>query len=186
MSKSNIDVKDNFDYFNELVYSEKNIEDEKILLLPKRNNRDWLINKTNVQHSTIDDEIVLIIEQKISLYKYGIKLHCSDFTEKPYFRFDSDGPAHRNTSKYPLSEQLVTTPHFNTFDEEGEEFAYKNDVLKKDEEAKAISENIDFGVSLFFQEANIKTKQKDEYPEIMNDQLFDFDVESDPLKGIDF
>ena len=35
----------------------------------------------------------------------------------------------------------------------------KSDVLKSEKDAKAIVENLDFGISHFFQETNIKTNQ---------------------------
>lgn len=188
MSKLNIDVKDNYDYLKELSYTEKNIDTKLIILEPKRNNRDWLIKTTKIDHSTIDENITLIVEKKLSLYKYGIKLHCPDFTEKPFFRFDSDGPAHRNKDELSLSEQKITTPHFNTYDENGQEFAYKSLVLKNEKDSKAIVENIDFGISHFFQETQIKINGKEDYPEIkVNEpELFEIDSETDPLNGIDF
>ncbi|TCK67207.1 hypothetical protein DFQ05_0980 [Winogradskyella wandonensis] len=188
MSKINLDVRDNYEYFEELTYSEKNIKDNPIILEPKRNNRDWLKQSTKVDHSTIEENIKLIIEKKLSLYKYGIKLHCPSFTEKPYFRFDSDGPAHRNKTDQPLNEQLITTPHFNSFDKKGQEFAYKSDVLKSEEDAKAIVENLDFGISHFFQETNLKLNNGEEFPEIKvtEPELFEIEPEIDPLNGIEF
>ena len=188
MNKPNLEIRDNYEYFQELSYAEKNLATNPIVLVPKRNNRDWLKHSTPVDHSTIDENITLIVEKKLSFHKYGIKLHCPEFTEKPYFRFDSDGPAHRNKSESRLSEQIITTPHFNTYDEKGQEFAYKSDALKDEKNAKAIVENLDFGISHFFQETNIKTNGKEEYPEIKfnEPELFEIAPETDPLNGIDF
>jgi len=188
MSKLNLDVRDNYEYLQKLSYEEKNLSINPIVLEPKKNNGDWLIQSTKIDHFTIKENITLIVEKKLSLYKYGIKLHCPNFTEKPYFRFDSDGPAHRNKTELPLSEQKITTPHFNTYDEKGQEFAYKSDTLKSEEDAKAIVENLDFGISHFFQETNIKTNGKTEYPEIRvdNPELFEIEPETDPLNGIEF
>jgi len=188
MNKLNIDVKDNYEYFRDLCYAEKNLKTNLIILEPKRNNRDWLKQTEKIEHATINENINLIVEKKLSSYKYGIKLHCPDFTEKPYFRFDSDGPAHRNKTQLSLPEQMITTPHFNTYDEKGQEFAYKSEVLKSEKDAKAIVENLDFGISHFFQETKIKTNGKEEYPEIkVNEpELFEIEPKTDPLNGIDF
>lgn len=188
MNKINIEVRDNFEYFKDLSYEEKNISTNPIILVPKRNNRDWLKKTIKIDHLTIEENITLIVEKKLSFYKYGIKLHCPNFTEKPYFRFDSDGPAHRNKTELPLSKQIITTPHFNTFDAKGQEFAYKSDTLKSEKDAKAIVDNLDFGISHFFQETNIKTNGKAEYPEIKVDEpeLFEVELKTDPLNGIDF
>jgi hypothetical protein len=188
MSKLNLDVKDNYEYFQELSYEEKNLATNPIVLEEKKNNKDWLKQSAKIDHSTINENITLIVEKKQSLYKYGIKLHCPNFTEKPYFRFDSDGPAHRNKTELRLSEQIITTPHFNTFDKKGQEFAYKSKTLKSEKDAQAIVANLDFGISHFFQETNIKTKGKTEYPEIkVNEpELFKIEPKTDPLNGIDF
>lgn len=188
MSKINFEVRDNYEYFEELTYSEKNIKEKVIVLEPKSNNSDWLKQTTKTHHSTIEENITLIIEKKFSLYKYGIKLHCPDFTEKPYFRLDSDGPAHRNKTNQSLNEQLITTPHFNSFDSKGQEFAYKSDVLKSEKDAKAIVENLEFGISHFFQETNLILNNGNEFPEIniYEPKLFENKTEIDPLNGIDY
>ena len=126
-------------------------------------------------------------QQKVSRQKFVPTLICKHLTSAPFFRFDSDGPAHRNISdEIPLSEQKVTTPHFNTFDKTGLSIAYKTETLKKEKEAKAIAENINFGVSHFFQESNINTDGN--FPEIKLKipELFGENIETDPLNGIDF
>ncbi|EAQ49592.1 hypothetical protein [Leeuwenhoekiella blandensis] len=188
MSKINLEVRDNYEFLQELSYEEKNLNTNTIVLEPKRNNRDWLKQSSNIDHSTIEENITLIVEKKISFFKYGIKLHCPNFTSQPYFRFDSDGPAHRNKSEPSLPEQKITTPHFNTFDEKGNEFAYKSETLKRDEDAQAIAEDLNFGISHFFKETNIKTNGKEEFPEIKIDEpeLFEIELDTDPLNGIDF
>jgi hypothetical protein len=70
----------------------------------------------------------------------------------------------------------------------GQEFAYKSDALKSEKDAKAIIENLDFGISHFFQETNIKTNGKEEFPKIkVNEpELFEIEPKTDPLSGIDF
>ncbi|MDT0644970.1 hypothetical protein RM553_19210 [Zunongwangia sp. F363] len=188
MSEINLKVKQNYEYLEELSFSEKNIQEDTIFLKEKNNRKDWLKNSVKVEHSTAKDEMSLIIEKKLFPYKYGIKLHCPNFTEKPFFRFDSDGPTHRNKIENSLAEQPITTPHFNTYDEKGQEFAYKSDILRNDKEAKAIAENIEFGISHFFQETNIKLNGKDEFPGLTteNPELFEIESQTDPLNGIEF
>lgn len=151
MQRKNIEVKDDFEFFTELTYGEKLVAENPIYLEQKVTHKDWLTKTTKVEHSTISKKLDLTIERKKSFYKYGIKLACKDFANEPFFRFDSDGPAHRNSSSdIPLSEQKITTPHFNSFDDNGIAIAYKSEVLKKENEAKAIAENIEFGLSHFF------------------------------------
>lgn len=159
MNKPNIEVKDQFDFFNELVYEQKIILNKEILLQPKKNNVFWFTGQSNVQHNTISEDIVFMIEQSKRDSKYGIKLRCQNFINQPYFRFDSDGPAHRNENpEIPLEEQLIKTPHFNSFDENGNYIAYQNEVLKNETEAQIISSDINFGISLFCMETNSMLK----------------------------
>lgn len=189
MQRKNKAVKDDFEYYTELTYGEKAVKENPIYLEQKVTHKDWLSKNSIVEHSTINEKVDLTVERKKSLYKYGIKLSCKQFTNEPYFRFDSDGPAHRNTSEHiPLSEQKITTPHFNCFDNEGMAIAYKSDVLKKEGEAKAIVENIEFGLSHFFQETNINQGDDESAPqiELKIPELFEDTSETDPLNGVNF
>lgn len=157
VNKQNIEVKDQFNFFNELVYEEKIILDKEIILRPKKNNIYWFEGQSNVQHNTVSEGIVFMIEQSKRDNKYGIKLRCKNFIKQPYFRFDSDGPAHRNENpEIPLEEQSIKTPHFNSFDENGNYIAYKNETLKNETEAQIIANDINFGISLFCMETNSK------------------------------
>lgn len=157
MNKLNKEVKNQFDFFNELVYEEKIILNKEIILQPKKNNIHWLLGQSNIQHNTIIENIVIIIEQSKRDNKYGIKLRCQNFINEPFFRFDSDGPAHRNENpEIPLEDQLIKTPHFNSFDENGNYIAYQNDILKNEKESQTIANDINFGISLFCMETNSK------------------------------
>jgi hypothetical protein len=159
VKKKNKDIKNQFEYFYELVNEEKIILDSEIILQPKKNNVFWFTGQSSLQHNSINEEIVLIIDQSKRDNKYGIKLRCTKFTKEPYFRFDSDGPAHRNENPdIPLEEQSIKTPHFNTFDKDGNYIAYKNKTLLNEKEAQEIVKDINFGISLFCMESNSKLK----------------------------
>jgi hypothetical protein len=189
MQRKNIEVKNDFEYYTELTHGEKSVKENPILLEQKVTHKDWLSKNSNVEHRNIGEKIDLTVERKKSFYKYGIKLTCKDFTKEPYFRFDSDGPAHRNKSNdIPLSEQKITTPHFNCFDKEGTAIAYKTDTLKNEGDSKAIVENIEFGLSHFFQEANINQDDEKVIPviELKVPELFEDNTETDPLNGVNF
>lgn len=155
MNKTNKDIKDQFHFFNELIAINKIVLKNTIQLEPKKNNAKWLIGQSSIQHQTINEDIVFFIEKSKRDAKYGIKLRCNSLTDQPFFRFDSDGPAHRNDfPDIPLEEQSVTTPHFNSFKEGGKPIAYKNDTLKNEKESEIIANDINFGVSLFCMECN--------------------------------
>lgn len=157
MSKTNKDIQNHFGLFTELAYNEKIAVKNIIQLEQKKNNVRWKIGQSEVQHKTIKESILLIVEKSKRDSKYGIKLLCPSFTNEPFFRFDSDGPTHRNTSpNIPLEDQPVTTPHFNSFKEDGRPIAYKNEAIINEKNSKKIAEDINFGVSLFCIETNTK------------------------------
>ena len=157
MNRTNKDIKDQFHFFTELVSVDKIVLTKTIQLEPKKSNAKWLTGQSPIQHQTISDDIIFFVERSKRDSKYGIKLRCPSLTNEPFFRFDSDGPAHRNDfPEIPLEEQSVTTPHFNSFREDGKPIAYKNETLKNEKEAQIISEDINFGISLFCMESNSK------------------------------
>jgi hypothetical protein len=167
MNKINNDIKAQFEFFKELLNLEKQVLSSAIYLEPKRNNVKWLIGQSGVQHESISDEVVFLVERSKRDSKYGIKLKCSSLTKEPFVRFDSDGPAHRNDiGNLPLEEQSVTTPHFNSFDENGIPIAYKNDALKDHKSAQIIADDLNFGISLFCLETNSKVASGD-FPTVL-------------------
>lgn len=157
MNRTNKEIKDRFVFFDDLVNKNKTVLNNTIQLAPKESNARWLVGQSNVQHVSIPEDILLVVEKSKIQSKYGIKLRCTSLTKDPFFRFDSDGPSHRNNfPDIPLEEQSISTPHFNTYKENGKPFAYKNDTLKKNSEAAAIANDVDFGLSLFCDETKSK------------------------------
>ena len=168
MAKINQDIKQNFKLFEQLLYGIKVFSDKQIILNPKKSNVYWQIGSFVVVHDSISETVEVIIEKSKRDGKYGIKLQCNFLTTTPFFRFDSDGPAHRNhISSTPLEMQLITTPHFNTFDNEGRSIAYKNETLNKDTEADEICKDVNFGLSMFCMEANCQSTNSD-YPTVID------------------
>ena len=93
------EIRDNYSYYTKLLKERKSIFDEVIKISElKKNKPNFLINNnTIIKHKVIKDEIVLISEVKINNYKcFQFKLRCISFCKTPFFRFDSEGGAHRN------------------------------------------------------------------------------------------
>ena len=176
MNRTNKDIRDQFDYFTELLTVNKIALNNTIQLEPKMSNVKWFIGQSNIQHESISEDIVLFVEQSKRDSKYGLKLRCPTLSKEPFFRFDSDGPAHRNNfPDIPLEEQTVTTPHFNSYNAAGKPIAYKNETLRKETEAKIIVEDINFGISLFCMETNTKLVTG-KFPTVVDkDPEIDFD-----------
>jgi hypothetical protein len=62
---------------------------------------------------------------------------------------------------------MVSTPHFNTFDQNGLYIAYKNDTLKDEKKSNVIVKDINFGVSLFCMETSCSLNDGN-FPEIVD------------------
>lgn len=171
MIKVNKDILAKYDLFVELHENEKILSSHTIILDPKKNNSRWLMGSSEVSHKTVKEKLVFVVEQSTRDSKYGFKLRCGALTKEPFFRFDSDGPAHRNSfAEIPLDQQLVSTPHFNTYDSQGVLIAYKGKILEQEKEANAVAEDINFGVSLFCQESNTML-ENGSYPNILEKVL---------------
>jgi hypothetical protein len=185
----NFEIKNDFDRFESLIKTEKEINSTKIDLKQKQNNKNWLTNNTEVYHPN-ENPLNLTTEKQKFCTKYAIKLQCLEMSKTPFIRFDSDGPAHRNKeNSIPLKDQLITTPHFNSFDKNGRPIAYKTPELKKESESEAIVNNIEFGLNHFFNETNIKNSNSPSYVEVGSGddlRLFEEFDESDPLINVDF
>lgn len=191
MSKANQSIKNDFKLFEDLCKKNKVIVEREIILKKKVNNANFLEGFSDVKHAICDKQINFVVEQRIIDKRYGVKLKCSNFSNEPYFRFDSDGPAHRNNNPLiPLHEQKVSTPHFNSFDENGRSIAYKNDVLKDKKNADIIQKDINFGIALFCQESNATLNNQDGYPVVQRHELvLDLDFEKtlkDVIDNINF
>lgn len=168
MNKPNIEIREKFELFTTLVNAKKTIDKSHIVLDTKRSNETWLFGQIPVHHILVEDDIKLIVEKSRRDTHYGIKLRCKSLTGEPFFRFDSDGPAHRNDFPHvPLEEQSVSTPHFNTFYSNGKAWAYKTETLQREEDCKALINDINFGLAHFCQEANVHGSAG-QYPTAVN------------------
>ncbi|HWJ26025.1 MAG TPA: hypothetical protein VNS32_05750 [Flavisolibacter sp.] len=118
---------------------------------------------------------------------YGIKLRYEHLCPEPYFRFDSDGPTHRNKCPHiPLEDQSITTPHFNVFDVHGCYLAFKTPQLEDPGNCKAIVDDINFGVIHFCNQSNLRLNE-DEFPEVTYPNLLGSIMDSsDPHDSIQF
>lgn len=180
-TKNNISL--NYELYTKLCHDKKIVKDSKIVLSPKVNKKDSQLGTTVIIHNICEYDVEFIIEKSVVSLKYWIKLKSKNLGNAPYFRFDSDGPAHRNAdSTLSILNQVVHTPHFNSFDKHGRSIAYQNDILKSPKEAKAIQNNIDFGIALFCQESNTRTHD-DNFPSVESKNLL-LDLDSEIIPTI--
>lgn len=187
MRKSIPEIKENYKTFS-LLLNEKKITQNQIIFFDKEkpSRIDTLYHRSLLQHLLLNKQVELIAEQKKNNYSsYKFQLLCSEFCPEPFFRFDSDGSAHRNKD-LPLKEQMVTTPHFNSFDENGRPIAYKIGELEE-VETKDL-EQIDNFFKLFCKECNLR-HQDDIFPNIIPGKIDELDLgiqDEDVLANIKF
>lgn len=160
------EIRENYSYYNTLLKERKSIFHEVIEISEVGNNANFLEAAKEVKHVSVTKDIVFIVTVKSNNHKhFQFKLRCKDLSKRPFFRYDSDGGTHRNYDEsIPFAEQQVTTPHFNCYNENGLNIAYKTDQLNNEEERKAL-EDINLCIAHYCNEANIRLNE-DDFPSI--------------------
>lgn len=184
------EIKENYALYKELLHDRKCISTPVIdISEQKKNQKNFLAQTEIIEHISLTDEITFSIEVKVSNYKYFLFiLKCNRLSERPFFHYDSDGAAHRNYEEdtTPLKFQIISTPHFNCFNENGLSIAYKTAQLENEAERTAL-EDISLCVAHFCNESNIRLSDEN-YPtiSIMAGTLpYDISIK-DPNKGVQF
>lgn len=190
MKNKNPDIANNFSKFKKLLEERKHTKESQITLDQTKPNRsDINFSEIGVVHTDLDDSITLIVEAKVNNHKdFKFKLRCPSLSQTPFFRYDSDGPTHFNRGvEAPLIQQMITTPHFNSFDSAGRSIAYKTDKLIDENELKAL-EDLNFSFIHFCFESNLRYPL-DDFTEIKPtpDSEFSFEVDRiDLLSNLNF
>lgn len=183
MQHINKEIIEQFDFFLELLKEKKFVDSNPIYLKPKQTHTYWVVGSSNVSHVTVEDEILLSVEKSKRDRKYGIKLKCQALSPVPFFRFDSDGPAHRNEDPdKPINEQKVETPHFHTFNQSGQYYAHRTPQLLDAKESSAIENDVNFGLAHFCHVTNMSMKDNT-YPEVKEMSL---ELSFEDMPTIDF
>jgi len=181
------EIKNNYDFYNGLCKEDKLTNSRVIKLIKPGNNKNILEEATDVRHSRFTNNIKLLVAVKRHNHKFfQFKLRCTDLCQMPFFRYDSDGEAHRNyDSNIRLENQQVTTPHFHYYNEQGINIAYKTPQLKKEETRKAL-EDIDICVNHFYDEAKLISTSGDVNIEIEPNLLNFPAFQEDPNHNVTF
>lgn len=191
MEKRVIEIKDNFAKYEELLIAIKNTSTRTIILDEiKSNHQNTRIKKVDVSHSTIPDNLELIIESKIENKRdFKFKLRAPKYVGIPFFRFDSDGLAHYNRlPNVELPRQKIGTPHFHRFDANGWNVAYKTEALKNENEREALMNDINLCMAHYCDESQT-FYNNDVYIEVIQTppSELDFDINNDnPTTGVEY
>lgn len=152
MIQISLEAKKDFGRLDLLTYGHK-IPQEKILFLEETKSA-WLNSDCDLFHKDSPEENVFlkVTKRKINA-GYRIMLFCKDFMPLPYFKFDSDGPSHRNPPNgNGLKGEAIDTPHFNTYDQNGISIAIQYEELV--ENAKSITSDVGIGLPFFCKISN--------------------------------
>lgn len=191
MEKCVQEIKENYSKYEELLVGTKNVSVETIILDEiKGNHKNTRVKSADVFHNSYTDYIELIIESKIANKKdFKFKLRAPNYTEKPFFRFDSDGVSHYNKSEnIELSKQKVDTPHFHKYDLNGNNIAYKTEALKEKTECEALINDINLCMAHYSDESQTYYRNEN-YVKIIQtpSSEFDFDINKEnPTEGVDY
>ena len=186
--ETKIEIKENYGFYDNLLKKRKSIFTQLISISETGNNANTLEKSLQISHSELGSEIVLLVDVKVSNHNFfQFKLRCKDLSQVPFFRFDSDGDAHRNYDEdIPLSQQQITTPHFHYFNDSGINIAYKTPQLLDDVEKQAL-EDINLCIKHFCHECNLRYSQ-DDFPdvEILPGALKLKTIKDDPSSNVSF
>jgi hypothetical protein len=188
--KANKEIQEKYALYKDLYENGKLTKTQSILVNSKKpnNNRYLVSDLVKLEHVTQPHEITLVAEVKIANHKYfHFVVQCNYLSQAPFFRYDSDGPTHRNyDEELSLVDQQVTTPHFHRFNDKGFSIAFKTTPLL-DENARASLEDIRNCIGFFCDVGNIETVQGG-FPTItiMPSSLQLTLTQVDPTAGINF
>ncbi len=185
--KLNNKIVENYALYKEVRFEEKTLTKSEILLKENKNQATSKVAHVVVESEVVDDLLLIIRANKINVQYYGLKLMSKTISDKPFFRFDASGLAHFNRApETPLSLCQITTPHFQYYDEQGYNTAYKNAKLKNLKIVEKLEKDINVGTEIFCRECFVCTKDN-AYPTVIRDGESLFETkEKDPLKNIDF
>ncbi|MFD2785354.1 hypothetical protein [Hymenobacter rubripertinctus] len=166
MKKINTIVRDNYERYTALIAEPKRTAGPGLDLSQKKGTNKVLhACQIPVIHSDDPIDLWLIAEIRIDrLHDFKFKLRAPSFMGEPLLNYDSAGPTHRNEGVTSLPEQIVTTPHFNCYDQQGRRIAYKTAPLTNPEVVREL-EDIDRCVIHFYEETRL-THDPAGYPAI--------------------
>ena len=178
----NTRVREHYEEYQAIKVDPKRSDTKDIFLKTKDNHKDRDIADIQITDLLHDSGFTLrFYGNKDWASKYSLNLFCKEFMEAACYRFDSFGDQHVNYRNDPLRKRVVTTPHFNEFDCDGIEIAYKSPELE--DPKYDVADRIAV-LKLFAQIHNI---EMDDNIVFHSESLFEPQGGiADPLKGVNF
>ena len=129
----------------------------------------------------LNDFLEVTVEVNVVDYSNFKFRLTSDQIYFPFFRYDSTGRSHRNRH-IPLGKgDMIPCPHFNTYNQDGYNIAYRTNVIEKQEQ---FLQNPEFALKHFFIEGNVNSGKNN--PKVELDSKLFSEVPLNPIEGIHF
>lgn len=166
--------------------SKKQMEMPFVVSHEKPNHKTSLYKEQSLTTTGILGNITIDCEiRNKDPHNYSFQILSDKLASKILARFDEGNGTHRNNlPNIPLSDQQVTTPHFHKYDEMGRFVAYKTPSIGIDIPKKL---SIYKGFCLFCNEESILSSNNEQiYISVQEAGTIPFDLNEDPLSGINF
>ena len=181
-------IKDNYSSYEAYLASRKVVASPFVISESKSNHPSSIYSESPLTSTHLFGEVNLGCEVNSSnISDFSLKILSSIIPSRVLYRYDSDGPDHKNKVDYiPLPQQSVPTPHYHQFDVQGNLLAYQTDDMKDSSKAsnwKDIEKAFDY----FCQAGNIHANIPDDKPRIvLNTGSLPLDFGDDPTNGSNF
>ena len=181
-------IKDNYASYEAYLASRKVIASPFLVSEVKNNHPTSIYAKTPMTSTHLFGEVYLSCEvNNTNISDFSIRILSTIIPSRVLYRYDSDGPDHKNKVDYiPLPQQSVPTPHYHRFDSQGNLLAYQSEAMKDNSQAsnwKDIEKAFDY----FCQTGNIFSNIPDDKPKIVvSTGNLPLDFGDDPINGLNF
>lgn len=181
-------IKDNYSSYEAYLASRKVVASPFIVSECKLNHPSSICSNSSLSSTHLFGEASLNCEvNSANVSDFSLRILSTIIPSKVLFRYDSDGPDHKNKVDYiPLPQQSVPTPHYHRFDNQGNLLAYQTEDMK-DKAQSSYWKDIENAFDYFCQAGNIHANTPDDKPEIVvNTGSLPFDFGDDPTNGLNF
>lgn len=181
-------IKENFTNYEAYLASRKVVASPFVVSEAKTNHPSSIYAETPMTSTHLFGEVDLSCEvNNTNMSDFSLRILSTIIPSKVIYRYDSDGPEHKNKVDYiPLPQQSVPTPHYHRFDSQGYLLAYQTEDMKDNSQIsnwKDIEKVFDY----FCQSGNIHTNIPDDKPRIVvNTGSLPLDLGDDPTNGLNF
>lgn len=130
-------IKENYSSYEAYLASRKVIASPFLVSEIKANHPSSIYAETPITSTHLFGDVNFSCEvNNTNTSDFSFRILSTIIPSKILYRYDSDGPDHKNKVDYiPLPQQSVPTPHYHRFDNQGNLLAYQTEGMKDDSQA---------------------------------------------------